>query len=692
MKHRTTQTAFSNLLPLRVHGMDYAFGLGPLAEDFSCDTDSWVYFPNIFAEPDKTQRHPENDLIIHPKNCSFVEAKSRNQKGYGGLREQSVQTDGVLLLRTFEHSSATHKNQKFITPFQLLTAANKVLNKSEMESPEWVMEEVSITVEKGVQKTTRTLSPLTMGQKGNYVTIKCNDDRMSTQSTAFIIELFCRFRELAWLTLCSTQQVPENRISIEGQRMGELPEPIPYTSDDPFLDLGPTMPEQLRYVDMTKPMHCMSTGASGSGKTANMIIPRLKAHLTYKLKDGTQGTALVVDPKRELARVTENHLTEHGQKHRLFMAGIDGRLKLYPKDTSLSLNDRVTLLANELDLNPQGKGDSSSWIAKSVGMLTGFVLAYARYYNHTGRNLFADLLTLAGREQPMCEDFWPYVQSIIHQIQEGHESVLWMNKYLNRIAEQLELPVEHDAEFRLLTRYANMDSQEAPNQIAYVTGGIEPALNALCDEGLANWLDTTPVPEVTIGQSNSFDLRDLIDNSSVIVFQPNETPSGDRGTRLIKAQFNRVAMQRRNMRQPVLLVADEFQRYISNDNESGEASLLDRCRAARVTFVCATQSLNALNDALSKRNQGGNPEFAVKSIMANISHLFFFQTNDQTTTAYLQHAIPHKHSANLPHPLEVLPLSALRVGEAYFVAPQGKWGRVQFKLINESAENGLLAA
>lgn len=151
-------------------------------------------------------------------------------------------------------------------------------------------------------------------------------------------------------------------------------------------------------------------------------------------------------------------------------------------------------------------------------------------------------------------------------------------------------------------------------------------------------------------------------------------------------------MERRNLRQPVLFVCDEFQRYISNDNESGEASLLDRCRAYRITFVCATQSINALYDALSKRNQGGNPEFAVKSIMANIAHLFFFHTNDQTTITYLKNALPQKMAANLPHPLEVLPLSGLRVGEAYFVAPQGKWGRVQFKLIGESKENLLNAA
>ena len=189
----------------------------------------------------------------------------------------------------------------------------------------------------------------------------------------------------------------------------------------------------------------------------------------------------------------------------------------------------------------------------------------------------------------------------------------------------LDLSPEERATFRFLGRYAAMDD-EAANQVSYVTGHLEGPLASLCDEGLCSWLDTTPVPEVDDPESaSSHDIGDLIDGARVTLFQPPDSPSGDIGTKLLKGQFYRAAMQRTNLRQPLLFLCDEFQRYVTGDRESGEASLLDRCRAYRITAVLATQSVTALYDALSKRRDDGDPKQAVNSMLANIGSTFYFQ-------------------------------------------------------------------
>ncbi len=137
-------------------------------------------------------------------------------------------------------------------------------------------------------------------------------------------------------------------------------------------------------------------------------------------------------------------------------------------------------------------------------------------------------------------------------------------------------------------------------------------------------------------------------------------------------------MERDNLRQPVLFLCDEFQRFVTGDRESGEASLLDRCRAYRVTAVLATQSVTALYDALSKRRDGGDPKQAVNAMLANIGNAFFFQTYDDASTESLRRSLPLSTPRGWAHPLDLLPLSSLHVGEAYYVAPQGKWGRTRF--------------
>src|SRR5690606_1475494 len=129
-----------------------------------------------------------------------------------------------------------------------------------------------------------------------------------------------------------------------------------YSEADPPIDLGDTTAQTLRHVHLHQPMHMMALGASGTGKTYSVMVPRLRAHLAYKLHDGTTGAALIVDPKKELAGITERFLASIGEHGRLFIAGRHGRLRLFPRATPLSLHDRVTLILDALDVNPRSRG------------------------------------------------------------------------------------------------------------------------------------------------------------------------------------------------------------------------------------------------------------------------------------------------------------------------------------------------
>ena len=674
----------NRFLKLCVNGVKFDFDvvaspkLVNLKED---DPTCWTHFPTISAAPMHMKPEDANDVRLHPMHFDFLAAAAagattRQAQAYRGLPDPE---DGELLHEAYRRASEAASPRGFITPSELLLAFIEVMSDEEIIELPDTQELHGKVASQRTPATAKSHRKLFRSEVvSGFLTLESLEKCFN--EIGAICELLCRFKALAWKSVYSNNTPPKHLISISGGAMAELPEPIPYSSDDPELDLGPSMPEHLRKIKMTIPMHCMSNGGSGTGKTINVIVPRLMAHLKYTLNDGTPCAALIVDPKRELLRVTTECLVNQGEEYRLFVAGTHGRFKLFPADTHFSLQNRMTLLMRELGVSPEHAGDSRTWVEKAMSMARSFAMVYAITYNKTGRNIFNDLQQFSGQNGALHDDFWHSFAEVIKLLQGGIGNITWMHKKLTQLAKDLALSPEEAYEFQLLSRYAHMDRSDAPSQVAYVTGGLEPMLGKLCDEGLSKWLDATPVPEVTAGSNDSYSLKALIDAGRVIVFQPQETPSGDLGTRLLKAQFNRVAMERKNLRQPILFMCDEFQRYISDDNESGEASVLDRCRAYRVTVVLATQSINALCDSLNKRGTRANPEYAVQSILANVAHHFYFQTNDPTTTQYLKSSVPPTLGTQWSHPLEVLPLGSLRVGEAYYVAPQGQWGRVQFRL------------
>lgn len=664
MKENIKFSRNKRTLPVRVWGTDYTCSRDmatSIVKSASVSDPIWSHYPAITAATLESQSLSEVDPVVSPKEVVGYSKSNlldgRNSQGRFAQKLHSldsVEETYALLHRTFESATRECQKSRYLTPAQLLRAAISVsLTECDTTLP-------SVTIVDG------------------HLRVDLSDASYGVRS--YVHAMLYLFRDLAYLSCHKATILPTCQIARSGRPAVAGRPPLPYSSTDPKLDLGAFFAPELRYLDLAMPMHCIALGASGVGKTYSLVIPRLKAHLAYRLEDGTQSAALVVDPKRELAAATEQFLAEREESHRFFLAGRDGRLRLFPRSTPLSLHDRVTELLAALGCSPHHRGDSGPWIQKAIALLLGFVDAYAVTYNRSGRDLFVDLVHEAGRDSSARAGFWASLRDVIRLTQEGAVSVRWLHQRLTSRANALGLPPEERAVFRVLERYAAMD-EESTNQVSYVTGHLEGPLASLTDEGLCSWLDMTPVPEMENPGSGttSYDIGDLIDSARVLVFQPPDSTSGDAGTRMVKAQFYRAAMQRTDLRQPVLFLSDEFQRFITGDRESGEASLLDRCRAYRITTVLATQSVSSLYDALSKRRDEGDPKQAVNTILANVGNLYYFQTNDDVTTESLKRSLPISVPRGWTHPLDVLPLSSLHVGEAYCVAPQGRWGRTSFR-------------
>ena len=129
------------------------------------------------------------------------------------------------------------------------------------------------------------------------------------------------------------------------------------------------------------------------------------------------------------------------------------------------------------------------------------------------------------------------------------------------------------------------------------------------------------------------------------------------------------------MERPVAYVVDEFQRFISNDPETGEHAMLDRNRAYRMNAVLASQSYAALATAVAGDRHSGT---ALDSIMTNCPSKVLFRTPDLASVHAMQSVIPRDPFGD-GHVLTFRPPSSLLVGEYYYTL-QGKWGRTRYKL------------
>jgi hypothetical protein len=223
---------------------------------------------------------------------------------------------------------------------------------------------------------------------------------------------------------------------------------------------------------------------------------------------------------------------------------------------------------------------------------------------------------------------------------------------------------------RPIARYVQMKDQD---QWFYNARGALTVVDGLGSEDIERVIDLS----VRKGQprKDRTDVAALIDRGAVMVLQPRQTKTHDLMGKALKSLFFRAVMERPDMERPIAYVCDEFQRYITCDEESGDHAFLDRCRAYRCNAVLASQSMAALLAALGQGSHGNN---SLDSLLVNTPTKVCFRTTDVDTVTSMKSFIPPDPRSG-SHILNFRPPSSLKTGEYYF-ALQHTWGRTRYQL------------
>jgi hypothetical protein len=173
----------------------------------------------------------------------------------------------------------------------------------------------------------------------------------------------------------------------------------------------------------------------------------------------------------------------------------------------------------------------------------------------------------------------------------------------------------------------------------------------------------------------------VISQGRVVVYEPGLTTSVALTIgKMLKAGFFKALLNQQRLNQPDCMpffyICDEFQRFITFDEESGEQSFLDRCRAYRVCCGLATQSVASLRYLMS--NEAGLA--AIKIMMVNTGTKLFFRTTDADTAESLTTMLPAPAREGKLHLVRVRPPTTLRPGECYYLQASGRSGRGQIRL------------
>ena len=123
-------------------------------------------------------------------------------------------------------------------------------------------------------------------------------------------------------------------------------------------------------------------------------------------------------------------------------------------------------------------------------------------------------------------------------------------------------------------------------------------------------------------------------------------------------------------------IADEFHRFVTSDPLHGEQSFLDTCRSFGAACVLACQSVASINHALARG--GGSYDqnaAAVEIVWSNTGSKIVFRSTDPEVTHRLSDLSPSR--PGLPGVVRVRPVSTLGPGECYASVADGRFERRQ---------------
>ena len=126
----------------------------------------------------------------------------------------------------------------------------------------------------------------------------------------------------------------------------------------------------------------------------------------------------------------------------------------------------------------------------------------------------------------------------------------------------------------------------------------------------------------------------------------------------------------------VAYIADEFHRFVTSDPLHGEQSFLDTCRSFGAFCLLASQSVASIEHALVHRGGTWAQNDAGISIMwNNTATKLIFRSTDPNTTERVGNMYPGSRDDLL----RLRPLSTLRTGECYAALADGRFERQQLE-------------
>jgi hypothetical protein len=446
--------------------------------------------------------------------------------------------------------------------------------------------------------------------------------------------------------------------------------PIPYDGSEPALVFESPLFERYQILPSDF-LNGLAIGSTGSGKTMSFVQPVLFSMLEYRLCGAKTASLLVIDPKVELLSGIEKKLSALGELERLAVVGKCDPINYFQEDDGLSVKDRFEKVKSFVSVTNATSSDDR-WQAFAEGLVLTFLQDDQHFANISGLALLESVAAIVtGDAQYLMRNQWVALRKLLLLGMEEAQNL----RHMCDVYDVLTVGVGMTRLDRPFSRYVAMKDSD---QFFYNARGALTVADGLGSEEIEHILDLSV--RRGLNKPNRTDVAALIDRGAVLVFQPRQSATDDLMGRALKSLYFRCIMERCDMQRPIAYFADEFQRFVTTDEETGEHTFLDRCRAYRVNTILATQSMAALSAATSRSVHGVS---ALSSILVNTPTKVCFRTTDESAVTTMKSFIP-RPPGNEQHILTCRNPASLLTGEYYF-ALGPSWGRTRYQLAPSDA-------
>ena len=386
---------------------------------------------------------------------------------------------------------------------------------------------------------------------------------------------------------------------------------------------------------------------------------------------------LVIDPKRELRKHVFEFLTDMGDPSRLVLIDTNTILDFFEGQDDLPLMSKMAKLGAIAPpaWSKPGPG-AATWVAMAKSFLEKIVRFDALGREKGGHPLREVLNHLDPQEtQP---SYFAVLQRLLNFARASRENLQLANQAILDSAKQYGIPEAAATFFQSFLADPDLIAQ-----FNYFCMEADIFLDAVANPDVTRLIDFCPFgPE----SSSITPLLPLVEDGKVIVFSPSLLSDATVTIvgKCLKTKFFQSVFSRDDKTRPVGYVCDECQRFITCDEDSGEQSFLDRCRAYRTTCILATQSIAAIQYALS---DAPGADQAVDIILNNTGNKILMRNTDDSTSRRLHALIPDSPYGG-PHIADIRPMTTLGRGEAYYLLCNGEWGRETIKLPTHDVPRG----